>query len=135
MKTIKEDRNSKIEHQYQHVDKKSDISGKIPTDIQYENNKQRMQIKITETDDIKPLLGMDGMKKFNLSIRNIRTDEINQTERIRVIEKFPDLFKTNTTIRDTEINVQIKQGHYRVKQKARPNIKFLYFNTFVRRSQ
>ena len=79
-----------------------------------------MQILITERDDITPLLGMDWMKRFNLIIRNIRTDENNQPEKKRVIEKFPDLFKNNTTIKDTEKNIQLKPGHYPVKQKARP---------------
>ena len=37
----------------------------------------------------------------------------------RVIEKFPDLFKNNTRIKDTEINIHLKPGHYPVKQKAR----------------
>ena len=61
------------------------------------------------------------MKKFKLTIGNIRTEENNhQSEKKRVIEKFPDLFKNNTTIKDTEINYQLKPGHYPVKQKARP---------------
>ena len=67
-----------------------------------------------------PLLGMDWMKKFNLTIRNIRSDEKYQSQKKRVIEKFPDLFKNNTTIKDTEIIIQLKPGHYSVKQKARP---------------
>ena len=79
-----------------------------------------MQILIIERNDITPLLGMDWMKKFNLTIRNIRTDENSQSEKKRVIEKFPNLFKNNTTIKDTEINIQLKPGHYPVKQKARP---------------
>ena len=79
-----------------------------------------MQILITERNDITPLLRMDWMKKFELTIGNIRTEENNQSERKRVIEKFPDLFKNNTTIKDTEINIQLKPGHYPVKQKARP---------------
>ena len=79
-----------------------------------------MQILITERNDITPLLGMDWMKKFNLTIGNIRTEENNQSEKIRVIGKFPDLFKNNTTIKDTEINIQPKPGHSPVKQKARP---------------
>ena len=60
------------------------------------------------------------MKKFNLTIRNIRPEENSQSEKKRVIEKFPDLFKNNTTIKETEINIQLKPGHYPVKQKARP---------------
>ena len=111
----------KIKHRYQDVNKNEvRFRGQIPTDIEYENNKQKMQILITERNDITPLLGMDWMKKFNLTIRNIRTDENSQSEKKRVIEKFPDLFKNNTTIKDTEINLQLKPGHYPVKQKARP---------------
>ena len=30
-----------------------------------------------------------------------------------------DLFRNNTTIKDTEINIRLKPGHYPVKQKAR----------------
>ena len=94
--------------------------GKIPADDEYENNKQKMQILITERNDITPLLGMDWMKKFKLTIGNIRTNKSNQSEKKRIIEKFPDLFKNNTTIKDIEINVQLKPGHYTLKQKARP---------------
>ena len=38
----------------------------------------------------------------------------------RLIEMFPYLIKNNTTIKDTEVNIQLKPGHYPVKQKARP---------------
>ena len=111
----------KIKHRYQDVNKNEvRFRGQIPTDIEYENNKQKMQILITERNDITPLLGMDWMKKFNLTIRNIRTDENSQSKKKRVLEKFPDLFKNNTTIKDTEINIQLKPRHYPVKQKARP---------------
>ena len=111
----------KVKHRYQDVNRNEvKFRGKIPADVEYENNKQKMQILITERNDITPLLGMDWMKKFKLTIGNIRTEENNQSERKRVIEKFPDLFKNNTTIKDTEINIQLKPGHYPVKQKARP---------------
>ena len=112
----------KIKHRYQDVNKNEvKFRGKIPADVEYENNKQKMQILITERNDITPLLGMDWMKKFKLTIGNIRTEENNQSEKKRVIEKFPDLFKNNTTIiKDTETNIQLTPGHYPVIQKARP---------------
>ena len=34
--------------------------------------------------------------------------------------EIPGSFKNNTTIKDTELNIQLKPGHYPVKQKARP---------------
>ena len=118
---MKQTETQKIKHRYQDVNKNEvKFREKIPADVEYENNKQKMQLLITERNDITPLLGMDWMEKFKLTIGNIRTEENNQSEKIRVIEQYPDLFKNNTTIKDTEINIQIKPGHYPVKQKARP---------------
>ena len=79
-----------------------------------------MQLLITERKDITPLLGMDWLKKFGITIGNIRLDDNSQSEKKQIVEKFPDLFRNNTTIKDAEINIQLKPGHYPVKQKARP---------------
>ena len=46
--------------------------------------------------------------------------EGNQSEREKVFNKFTYLFENNETIKDTEINIQLKPGHYPVKQKAGP---------------
>ena len=111
----------KVRHRYQDVNKNEvKFRGKIPVDIEYENNKQKMQLLITERNNITPLLGMDWLKKFKLTIGNIRLDDNNQSEKRQIVEKFPDLFKNNTTIKDAEISIQLKPGHYPVKQKARP---------------
>ena len=67
-----------------------------------------------------PLLGMDWMKKFKLTIGKIQLPETNQPEREKVFNKFRDLFENNETIKDTKRNIQLKPGHYPVKQKARP---------------
>ena len=120
-KILKQTEIQKVKQRYQDVNKNEvKFRRKIPANIEYENNKQKMQILITERNDITPLLGMDWMKKFNLTIGNIQTEDINQSKKRRVIEKFPDLLKNNTTIKDTEINIQLKPGHYPVKQNARP---------------
>ena len=113
----------KITNRYQDVNKNEvKIRGKIPEDMEYENNKQKMKILITERTDITPLLGMDWMKKFKLIIGRIQLTETNQSEKEKVINKFPDLFENNRTIEDTEtnINIHLKPGHYPLKQKARP---------------
>ena len=34
-------------------------------------------------------------------------------------EKYPDLFRNNTTTKGAEINILMKRGHYPVKQNAR----------------
>ena len=97
----------KVKRRYQDVNKNEvKFRGKTPANIEYEYNKQKMQILITERNDITPLLGMDWMKKFNLTIGDIRLENTSQSGKRRVIEKFPNLFKNNTTIKDTEINIQ-----------------------------
>ena len=85
--------------------------------MEYGNNKQKMEILTTERTDITPLLGMDWMKKFKLTIGRIQLNETNQSEKEKVINRFPDLFENNQTIKDTEINIQLKPGQYPVKQK------------------
>ena len=118
---MKRTEKQKVKHRYQDVNvNEVKFRGKIPADIEYENNKQKMQILITKRNDITPLLGMDWMKKFKLPIGNVGIQDSNQSEKRRVSEKFTDLFKNNTMIKDTEINIQLKLGHYPLEYKARP---------------
>ena len=99
-KTIMKDTEiRKVRHRYQDVNKNEvKFRGKIPVDIEHENYKQKMRLLIIERNDITPLLGMDWLKKFKLTIGNIRLDDYNQSEKRQIVEKFPDLFKNNTTI-------------------------------------
>ena len=60
------------------------------------------------------------MKTFKLTIGRIQLAEINQSEKEKIITNFPDLFENKGTIKDTEIKIQLKPGHFPVKQKARP---------------
>ena len=110
----------KITNRYQDVNKiEVKFRGKILVNVEHENNKQKKEILITERTDITPLLGMDWMKKFKLTISKIQLAKNKQSEREKVFNKFPDLFENNETIKDTEINIQLKPGHYPVKQNAR----------------
>ena len=111
----------KVSNRYQDVNKNEvNFRGKIPVNIEYENNKQKMEILITERTDITLLLGMDWMKTFKLTIGKMQLVENNQSEREKICGKFQDLFENNETIKDTEINIQLKPGHLPIKQKARP---------------
>ena len=59
---VKKTKIQNLKHRYQDLNKKGvKFCGQIPVDIEYENNKQNMQILITEKDDITPLLGMDWL--------------------------------------------------------------------------
>ena len=118
---MKKDETQKITNRYQDVNKNEvKFRGKIPVNIEHENNKQKMEILITGRTDKTPLLGMDWMKRFKLTIGRIQLAETNQSEKERVINKFRDRFEKNRTIKDTEKNIQLKPGQYPVKQKARP---------------
>ena len=61
-------------------------------DIEYENNKQKMETLITEKRHITSLLEMDWMKTFELTIGELQLAENNQSEREKVFNWFPDLF-------------------------------------------
>ena len=56
----------KITNRYQDVNKNEvKFRGKIPLNVEYENNKQKMDILIIERTDMTPLLGMDWMRSSN----------------------------------------------------------------------
>ena len=63
------------------------IRGKIPVNIEYENNKQKMQLLNTKRNDITLLLGLDWLKEFKLTIGIIRLDQKSQLEKRRNIQK------------------------------------------------
>ena len=52
-KILKQTEIQKVKQRYQHVNKNEvKFRGKIPANIEYENNKQKMQILIIERNDI-----------------------------------------------------------------------------------
>ena len=63
---------------------------------------------------------MDLMKKYKLTIRRKQSAENSQSERGKIFNKFSDLFENNEAIKDTKVNIHLKQGQYPLKQKARP---------------
>ena len=81
-----------------------------------------LSMLITSREDIIPLLGMDWLRRINLTIRHVKmtTTLIDQSERDEVITQFEKLFKRNRTIKDTEMKLQLKSGLLLRKQKVRP---------------
>ena len=53
----------------------------IPVNTEYENNKKKMEILITERTEITPLLEIDWMKRVKLTIGRIQLAENNQSEK------------------------------------------------------
>ena len=89
----------KITNRYQDVNKNEVMfRGKFLVNVEYENNKQKKDTLITERTDMKPLLGMEWMKQFKLTIGEIQLTEENQSEREKVFNKFTDLFEYKETI-------------------------------------
>ena len=71
----------KIINKYKDVNKNEvKFLGKNPVNIEYKNNKQKIEMMIFERTDITPLLRMDWMKKFRLTIGKIHLAENNQSE-------------------------------------------------------
>ena len=59
----------KVTTRYHDVNKNEmKLRGKIPVDVECENNKQNMKIQITEKTDNIPLLEMDWIETFKLTI-------------------------------------------------------------------
>ena len=77
---------------------------------------------ITEQEVIKPLLGVDGLREFDSTIRHIEktTTLTDQSERDEIFAHFEKLFKKNQTIGDTEVILKLKPNHLPIKLKARP---------------
>ena len=110
-----------VKHRYQDVNKNEvKFRGKKPVDIEYENNKQKMQLLIFERNDKTLLLGMDWLKTFRLTIGNIRLDENSQSEKRHIVDKFSVLFRNNTTIKDAEINIQNRDFIHKIKNQDQP---------------
>ena len=60
--------------------------------------------------DIKPLLGMDWMRKIKLTIGRVQLVENNQSGNEKVFRMFPDLFENNRTIKEAETNRKHNPG-------------------------
>ena len=86
--------------------------------IEYGNNKQKIEFLITERTDTTTLLGIDWMKKYKPRIRRIQLAENSESEREKIFNSIPDY--SITTIKDIEINIPLKPRLYPVKQEVRP---------------
>ena len=109
----------KVTNRYQDENKNEvKFRGKVPVDMEYENNKQKICFLIIEGTDITPLLGMDWMRNSKLTIGKIQWAENNQSERKKVFNNFPNLFENIETIKDTEIKPNKKPDRYRFTYKT-----------------
>ena len=73
------------------------LFGKIMIEAESGGIKMKMPMLITEREDKKPLLGIDWLRDFNWTIRNIgsTTTITDQSEEDKIFTKSEELFKTN----------------------------------------
>ena len=113
-----------LKERYQDVNKNEiNLLGKVWVNIEYNNTQIKLPLLITKRTkriDITSLLGGNRVKQLPITINSILLDtETNQPERA-LHTKLKKLFKTNHTIKNTEVKIQIKPGCYPIQQKARP---------------
>ena len=84
----------KITSRYQDVNK-NEVKFRVNfrKEIEYVNNKQKMETLINERTCMTPLLGMDWMKRFKLTTRKIQLAKNSRSEREKIFNKFPDFLK------------------------------------------
>ena len=129
-KIVKGNKIIPVRRNYREVDKNEVlITGKITVEAENKGTRKNLSILITEREEIQALLGLDWQRQFNLTIRHIEksTTQTDQSEGDEIFTQFEKLFKSNQTIKETEIKIQLKLGHLPMKQKARP-IQYLLQN-------
>ena len=109
-----------MKERYQNVDENEiELLGEICVDVEYNNKKMKLSLLSTERNYRTPLLGVNWLKQLTITIKKIALDkETNQSETSHT--KFRKVFKTNHTIINAEVLMQIKRGCYPKQLKARP---------------
>ena len=109
-----------MKERYQDVNKNEiKFMGKTWVTAEYNGTSTKLPMLITKRNDITPILGVNWLKQLPITINKISLDnETSQSESI--YKKYHKLFNTNLTIKDAEVQRQIKPGCYPIQQKARP---------------
>ena len=99
--------------------------GEAMLEVKTEKTQVTLPILITEKKNTQPLLGLDWLDKLEIGlqgsretniIRNISTNGKGE----RIFEDFEKLFKSNHTIKDLTIEIQLKKDAKPIQQKGRP---------------
>ena len=99
--------------------------GEAMVEVKTEKTQVTLPILITKKKNTQPLLGLDWLDKLEIGlqgsretniIRNISTNGKGE----RISEDFEKLFKTNHTIKNSTIEIQLKNDAKPIQQKGRP---------------
>ena len=105
-------------------DNNINFMGKTTAEIEFDGKKKNLELLITKRNT-NPLLGLDWMKQLGIelkktesrnTINNIKEDEDEK----EIKSKFVKLFNINHTIKNMEIDIELKPGAKIIQQKGRP---------------
>ena len=114
-------------------DNKIKFEGKTTANIRIDGKERQLELLVT-TKQTHPLLGLDWMEKLGITlntdintqtIKHI-TDKPNQINRNSEREitalksKFHKIFSTNHTVKNVEVDIQLKDDAKLIQQKGRP---------------
>ena len=114
-------------------DNKTKFEGKTTANITIDGKERQLELLVT-TKQTHPLLGLDWMGKLGITLNtdnNIQTikhiiDKPNQIncnserEITALKSKFHKLFSTNHTVKNVEVDIQLKDDAKLIQQKGRP---------------
>ena len=94
-------------------------------EVKTEKTQVTLPILITEKKNTQPLLGLDWLDKLEIGLQRSRETNIiriisTNGKGERIFEDFEKLFKTNHTIKDLTIEIQLKKDAKPIQQKGRP---------------
>ena len=119
----KEQKNSPIRRRNQDIDEnKVKFAAKFTVEAESRGIRKNLTMFFSKWEDLKPLLGMDWLRKCSWTIRNIGSTTMitDWSEKDELFLTFEKVIKTNWPNRFTQITIQLKPGHSPIKQTARP---------------
>ena len=78
--------------------------------MEYEKKQKHGSLNHQKKTDITPLLGMDWMEKFKLTVGRIQLGENSHSERQILFNRFPELFENNEPIKRHRGEHAVKTG-------------------------
>ena len=99
--------------------------GEAMVEVKTEKTQVTLPILFTEKKNTQPLLGLDWLDKLEIGLQGTRETNIIRNMSTNgkgegIFEDFEKLFKTNHTIKDLTIEIQLKKDAKPIQQKGRP---------------
>ena len=96
--------------------------GKVCVKIKYNSKQTKLPHLITKRTDITPLLGVNRLKQLPITINKIALEnKTGQSETTTIHAKFKKLFKTNHSIKNTEVKIRKSKDATQYNKKHSQN--------------